>query len=79
MYITIDADLASRLNSLGQPVDLFDPSGKKIGQFFPVFDPSEWEAVTPDISEEELDRRSASAATEKCLTTVEVLAYLEKL
>jgi hypothetical protein len=42
-----------------------------------VIDMSEWEPLTPEVSEEELDRRERS--NEKRYTTAEVLAYLEKL
>jgi len=43
----------------------------------PLIDPAEWEPVTPDVTEEELDRRAVS--TEKRYTTAEVIAYLESL
>jgi hypothetical protein len=48
-----------------------------LGRFVPLIDPSEWEPVSPEASEEELDRREK--ANEKRYTTAEVLAYLEKL
>jgi len=38
---------------------------------------SEWEPLSPDISEEELDHRARS--NEKRYTTTEVLAHLENL
>lgn len=41
-----------------------------------VIDMSEWEPITPEVSEEELDRREQST---DWYTTEEVLAYLEKL
>ncbi len=57
-------------------VELRDPSGRVIGRFLPQFDTSEWEPLTPEISEEELDRREKS---DKWYTTEEVLAHLTSL
>lgn len=68
---------SSKLTALLHPVELCDPSGRVLGRFVPLIDLSEWEPVSPDISEEELLRRSQSK--EKTYTTAEVLAYLEKL
>ncbi len=42
----------------------------------PLIDMSEWEPVSPDVSEEELDRREQETES---YTTAEVLAYLERL
>jgi hypothetical protein len=75
--ITVDAGLSGQLHALTQETELCDPSGKVLGRFVPAFDPSAWEFLSPDVSEEELDRREQS--TEKRYTTAEVLAYLEKL
>ena len=75
--ITLDASMSSRLNAVVRPVELCDPSGKVLGRFVPLIDLSEWEPLSPDISEEELDRRAVSQ--EKRYTTAEVLARLEKL
>lgn len=46
-------------------------------EFVSPIDLSEWEPLSPDVSEEELDRRAKS--TEKRYTTVEILAHLEIL
>jgi hypothetical protein len=75
--IILDGGLASKLNGVFQPVELCDPSGRVLGQFVPRIDMSEWEPITPAVSEEELDRREKS--NEKRYTTAEVIAYLEKL
>jgi hypothetical protein len=74
--IILDASLCSKLNSLTDPVDLCDPSGRVLGRFVPLIDMSEWEPVSPDVSEEELDRREQETES---YTTAEVLAYLERL
>jgi hypothetical protein len=75
--IIIDANLPNVLPSLTQAVELCDASGRVLGQFIPKFDMSEWEPVSPDVSDEELDRRAA--LNERTYTTAEVLAHLEKL
>jgi hypothetical protein len=75
--IILDANLTTRLNELGQSAELCDPSGQVIGRFVPRIDLSQWEPITPEVSEEELDRREQ--ANEKRYTTAEVLAHLEKL
>jgi len=75
--ITLDATLSSKLHELAEVAELCDPSGRVLGRFIPQVDMSEWEPISPDVSEEELDRRERS--NEKRYTTAEVLAYLEKL
>jgi hypothetical protein len=75
--ITLDAAAADKLHAADQVVELCDPSGRLLGTFSPVVDLSEWEPLTPDVSEEELDRREQS--TERRYTTAEVLRYLESL
>lgn len=71
--ITLDPDLSSRLCALGQTAELCDPSGRLLGRFVPVLDLSEWEPMTPEISEEELDRRQQST---DWYTTQQVLERL---
>lgn len=75
--ITLDATTAAKLQDFGTVVKLCDPSGKVLGKFVPAFDPSEWEFVGPDISEEELKRRENSKG--KRYTTKEVLEHLKNL
>jgi len=75
--ITLDVALSGKLHGIYQPVELCDPSGRVLGQFIPEVDPSEWEVVGPEPSEEELDRLEKS--NEKRYTTEEVLAYLKSL
>lgn len=59
--VTIDDVLSAKLHALDQPAELCDPSGKVLGRFVPALDESKWEAVTPEASVEELDRRERSA------------------
>ncbi len=75
--ITLDATIANQLRDLAQVVELCDPSGQVLGNFVPRMDISQWEPISPDVSEEELDRRQHSR--DKRYTTAEVLAHLEKL
>ena len=75
--IILDASVSSKLNDLTQPVELCDPSGRVLGRFVPLIDMTDWEPLSPDVSEEELERRVRS--NEKRYTTAEVLAHLENL
>ncbi len=74
--ITIDADLHNKLQDIVYPVDLCDLSGRVVGHYVPMLDPGLY-TLEPQISEEELERRSKS--NEKTYTTAEVLAHLESL
>ena len=75
--IILDAGASGQLSGAVQPVELCDPTGRVLGRFVPLIDSSEWEPLTPDISEEEARRRGRSK--EKRYTTAEVLARLETL
>jgi hypothetical protein len=75
--IILDDATAAQLAQLQGPALLCDKNGKVLGNYRPKFDPSEWEAVGPEISKEELDRREN--ANQRRYTTAEVIAHLEKL
>ena len=75
--ITVDTTLRTKLNGLSEPLELCDDSGRVLAVVTPVEDPSQFEALTPDITEEELNRRSQSKGQR--YTTAEVLDHLEKL
>ncbi len=75
--VILDAALRSRLHDLNEPLELCDESGHVRARVVPVPDLSEYEPLEPQVSDEELLRRSQS--NEKSYTTAEVLAYLEKL
>ena len=74
--ILVDDLLLKRLHQLTEPLELCDPEGRVLGRFIPMLDPSKYN-LTPQISDEELQRRKASNGAE--YTTEEVLAYLERL
>jgi hypothetical protein len=74
--ITLDAGLAIQLHDLTQEVELCDPSGRVMGRFVPILDSTAWEPISPDITEEELDRREQST---EWYTTEEVLAHFKNL
>jgi hypothetical protein len=74
--IILDTTFASKLNGLTQAVQLCDPAGRVLGQFVPALDLSEWEPVSPDVTEEELDHLEQST---EWYTTEEVLAHLKTL
>ncbi len=75
--IIVDAQLSTKLQEAMQPVQLCNSQGQVLGRFIPLIDLSEWEPLSPDISDEELERRARSKG--KRYTTAEVLAHLEKL
>ena len=53
--ITIDASLSTQLQQLGRVAELRDPSGRVVGRFVPLVPWSNWEPVTPEPTEAELD------------------------
>ena len=73
--IILDAVTRGKFENLLGPAEVRDESGKVMGQFFPAVDPSEWEPVGPELTDEEIERR----LQEPDYSTAEVLAYLEKL
>ena len=75
--IVLDDNLVRRLHKVNGPVEFRDASGQVVGHFIPtIVDMSEWEPVTPEVSEEELDQREQS---NDWLTTEEVLAHLKNM
>lgn len=75
---TLDAVAAEKLGKAAEPVNLRAPSGRVLGTFHPFkLDLSEWEPVTPEVTDEEL--RQAAASDEPRYTTAEVIEYLETL
>lgn len=75
--VLVDADLKKKLCDLAQPLELCDETGRVLGRFLPTIDMSRWEPITPDVTDEELDRRAKS--NEKRYTTTEMLQRLENL
>ncbi len=75
--IILDARLQQKLHNLIEPLELCNESGQVLARLIPVPDLSGYEPLEPQVSEEELLRRSQS--DEKTFTTAEVLAFLEKL
>ena len=75
-HITIDAALAEQLRGAAGLVEVRDPSGKVVGHLLPEADPADWEAISPEISDEELSRCLNSK--ESGYTTAEILARLEE-
>jgi hypothetical protein len=73
--IVLDEILRQKLLGLRQPVEVCEPSGKVVGRYTPVSEPTATTSVEPQLSEEELQRREQESE----YTTDEVLARLEKL
>ena len=74
--ITLSNAVATQLHGLTAPVALCDTSGKVLGRFIPAIDASEWEPVSPEVSEDELDRRQQGT---EWYSTQEVLSHLKSL
>jgi len=74
--IILDDAMKAKLHNLTEPLELCDPTGRVLARVVPRYDPEEYD-LEPKISQEEIERRSAS--NEPTYTTAEVLAYLEKL
>ena len=72
--IMLDGVLHEKLRNLTQPLELCNESSQVMARLTPVVDLSEYEPLEPQVSDEELLRRSQS--DEKCFTTAEVLADL---
>ena len=75
--VIVDASLLAKLHNLTETLVLCDAKGQVFGHFVPSVDLSEWEPVSPDVSEEELDRRAKSG--EPRYSTADVLAHLSQL
>lgn len=73
----LDASSIHKLPTRTQPVDLCDTSGRVLGRFVPKFDPSEWEIIGPELSDEEV--RKLLESGQRRYTTAEVIKHLENL
>jgi hypothetical protein len=73
----LDAATLSKLHNMREPLEICDESGRVLGSLRPAVDLSEYTPLEPQVSDEELRRRSQSKGNG--YTTAEVLAYLEKL
>lgn len=72
--VIVDDVLLAKLHNLTDTLVLCDAGGRVFGHFVPATDLSQWEPVSADVSEEELDRRARS--NERRYTTAEVLTHL---
>ena len=68
--------VAIQFQGISHPVHVCDASGKRLGCFVPAVDPSEYEILGPEPTEEELRRAEES---DEWYSTDEVLRHLEKL
>ncbi len=75
--IICDTALREKLHNLAKPLELCDEAGHVLARVVPMLDLELEASSEPQISREELDRRTASRG--KTYTTAEVLAYLESL
>lgn len=75
--LPIDPSLPEKLLHLTSSAELVDGTGRVVAVVHPRFDPTKYELLGLDISEEELQRRSQPGR--KTYTTEEVLAKLRAL
>jgi hypothetical protein len=74
--IIVKAGLADELTKATEPAEIWDEAGKKLRSFLPQIELSECVPLSPDISDEELQRRRTSKEPRSSLA--EILARLEK-
>jgi hypothetical protein len=74
--IRVDAALRQKLGGLTSEVELCDEAGNVLAKVVPVPEQVIWDPLTPDISEEELQRRIQNPG--KYYTTAELLAMMRK-
>jgi hypothetical protein len=78
--ITVDEELRKKFRDFKQDVELCDETGRVLGRFqisAPWTDPDQWEPLTPEISQEEIERRLAEGGA--TFTTAQVIEHLSKL
>lgn len=73
--LTVDQDTRTKLYDLRERLQLCDESGRVLGYFQPVVDPSDYEGVDSQVSQEELNLRSREGGGRPL---AEILADLEK-
>ena len=78
--ITVDDELRKKFLNFIDDVELCDETGRVLARFqrsTPWSDPDQWEPITPEISQEEIERRLKAGGP--TYTTAEVLEKLSKL
>jgi hypothetical protein len=69
-------NVVNDLQRFGEATQLCDTAGRALGVFVPIVDPSDYEAVEPEPTREELEEIKKST---EWYTTAEVLRHLENL
>jgi hypothetical protein len=75
--INVDAEIRAKLQNPRENIEICDDDGQVLATFrrsTPLTDPENWEPLTPEVTEEELERLRNS--DEPRYTTQEVLDYL---
>jgi hypothetical protein len=76
-HVVVNADLKRMLHDLTVELELRDENGRVLAHVKPVTDLSQYEPLTPDISDEEIERRLNS--NERRYSTREVIEHLNNL
>jgi hypothetical protein len=80
LRIPIDDELRARFRDFQHDIELYDKDGKVLARFLrstPWSDPEDWEPLTPEISQEEIERRLAEGGP--TFTTAQLIDELRKL
>ena len=80
LRITVDDELRKKFKDFKEDVELYDSDGRVVGRFHisaPWTDPDQWEPLTPEISQEQIERRLEEGGG--TYTTAQVIEYLSKL
>jgi hypothetical protein len=80
LRIKVDDELRKRFGDFKQDVELCDEDGRVLGRFqisAPWTDPDQWEPLTPEITQEEIERRLTEGGA--TYTTAQVIEKLSKL
>lgn len=80
LRITVNDVLRKTFGDFREDVELCDENGQVLGRFqvsAPWTDPDQWEPLTPEITQEEIERRLAEGGP--TYTTAQVIEYLSKL
>jgi hypothetical protein len=78
--ITVDDELRKKFLDFSDDIELCDESGRVLARFqrsTPWSDPDQWEPITPEVSQEEIERRFAAGGP--TFTTAQVIEMLSNL
>lgn len=78
--IQVDSELRKKFLDFREDIEICDETGRVLARFqhsTPWTDPDQWEPLTPEIGQEEVERRLADGGA--TLTTAQVIEQLSKV